>query len=1277
MARFLKLSRMEIQGFKSFYGRTRFDFPHGITAVVGPNGCGKSNIGDAISWVLGEQKASSLRSDRMEDVIFNGSEGRRPLGMAEVSLMFRNLVLLGDNGNGGRPAVEIVEPDGHGNGSPVLRDTGGAPREGTIAIPEAVEASLVSAFVAGEGDAAVLLTDGADVVPLEAAGETGSPDGNGSGRPAFRLEDLPEEVVVTRRIYRSGESEYILNGRRCRLKDVQDLLARTEIGSRLYTTIEQGKIDQILTSKPKDRRGIIEEAAGILGFKVKRRQAEQKLEAATSNLLRISDITGEVEKQINSLKRQAAKARRYRKLLETQRERRRVIAYNRLLALDDDRRVTLEAIGVLEAREAEAAAQTGRVEAEQETVRLRLEEGEEASRRRRDAIHGLDREIDRLQQHLRSDEEQAGDLIRRIEEAGAEIERLAGRLAGQALRGEGLATDLERDRLVVSESGQRLETIATGVRGQITAIEAREAGLEAERGGLAGHLDQLSALTHRRAALEEQERSGRAALQRIDRDALDVRSAMQALRAGVAGLEEETRASRERVGRLAVERGDREHRQAEAAAALGARERQAEEMKGRSVALNDRLASLEELERQHAGYARGVAEILRGAAGFEPEGVAGAFVDVPPGLERAVAAALGGLLEGVLVAGHAEASRGVQHLKSSGTGRASFIPRPGRAADSVGLDPRLREAPGVVGGLRELIGGLPAAAAVESILARTVLVEDLAQALMLHAPWPGWLFVTRDGDLVSQDGVISGGDGPELHHGILARRAEMAALRRQIEELRGTRAEIERLLPELRDRLEAGNERFSAAVSALQAEEKIALERDLQRQQKQGELERNETAVAQMEQERQDLDRQAGERAVEATRLAASITGAEEMRRGLEENIHASSEALAAARRDLAAAQREEAEAGAALAAGRQRLEAIERETAAAAEVMRETGARSARLAADRDDWKGRIAALGEQDTTFRRELDESLGRRAGEAGHEEAAQAGLAYDRSVLHARVQTAREGRAALDGLREQLQERRLHQARLDADRDHLGVSCRGELETTLEGLRAEAPALEEGRTLEDYEAEQEEIRKTLQGIGPVNLMAIEQYGELEERYNFLLTQKKDLEDSIASLRDTVRKINRESRERFLAAFETIQVSFGETFTTLFGGGRAELRLQEGEEDVLEAGVEIAAQPPGKRLQSLALLSGGEKALTAVALLFALFRYRPSPFCVLDEVDAPLDEANVERFTRLLGTLRDDTQFILITHNRKSMEAADLLYGITMEEPGVSKVLPLRFE
>ncbi len=472
MSRLLKLDRMEIIGFKSFYGRTLFEFPEGITAVVGPNGCGKSNIGDAISWVLGEQRASSLRSDRMEDVIFNGSEAKRPLGMAEVSLHFKSLETVdrGHNGHGGDGAVAHALAGGE------------------IALPIAEV--------------------------LEVAADEPAPVGSEPGeaeerpRPRFLLEEIPEEVVVTRRLYRSGESEYALNGQRCRLKDIQELLARTQIGTRLYTTIEQGKIDQILTSKPKDRRAIIEEAAGILGYKAKRRQAELKLEAAQANLLRLSDITGEVEKQIGALKRQAAKARRYRRLQETLRARRASIAHRKVLACDEEHRRALEGSDALRVSEAAAAAGLARADADVEALRLRLEEGEEASRRRREAIHALDMEIDRLKVRLRAGEEQARDLTGRIGEAGGEIESLLGRVAEQEARCASLEAEIAEVVLRAGEAEAELRRVEEERRDRARAIEERETSLATARADLMAHLDLLSGTTQARATLEEQVRSG-------------------------------------------------------------------------------------------------------------------------------------------------------------------------------------------------------------------------------------------------------------------------------------------------------------------------------------------------------------------------------------------------------------------------------------------------------------------------------------------------------------------------------------------------------------------------------------------------------------------------------------------------------------------------------------------------------------------------------------------------------------------------------------------------
>jgi len=1280
MARFLKLERMDIHGFKSFYARTRFEFPEGITAVVGPNGCGKSNIGDAISWVLGEQKASSLRSDKMEDVIFNGSQGRKPLGMAEVSLHFKNVRAVADAACGtidhdalagpvtavDAPAV-LAEGNGNGNGH----------GDAAALIEVAAGIAVVAEIAAPDAGLAAVAPGGIDVadagIAAEAGGAADAADVAGS---RFALEDLPEEVVVTRRLYRSGESEYALNGRRCRLRDVQDLLAKTEIGTRLYTTIEQGKIDQILLAKPKERRTIIEEAAGILGYKNKRRQTEQKLEATQANLLRIADITGEVDKQIQSLRRQAAKARRYRRLMETLREKRAVVAWRRLLGCDAGLEEVRTALDDLRGKEAAATADLARGEAEVEALRLALESAEEEARQRRDAIHALDLEADRLSQRLKAGEDQVRELTERAASAETETGTLAARAAGQETQRDGLTAALAEEAARVTEAEAAHQHEEAGRDARAGAIAAAEAELERLRGTLVDRLDRLAEIGRRRAALEEQARSAAAGVERLEKEAAEAAGGRDAIRAAIQGL-----SAAGATMRAALEGRARSHQELSAglessAARLGAAERHLEEMRGRGAALAERLEGLQAIERQHAGLGEGVAEILRGAGGFAPRGVVGERIDVPPGLERAVAAALGRLQDAVVVGSIGEAAQGVAHLRREPKGRVAFVAETGAGA-ALPPGPAKAAQDGVLGLLSEMVQGVEPDGAVAGRLRRVLLVADLETALRVHSASPGFGCVTRDGDLIEADGVLIGGDGPELQHGLLARRAERADLARQREVIERDLAALESGTADLRSAAAALQAELETSAGSVQADQRDLFQAELILQQKESELARLEGALPLLGAERERLGREHLERGAEAEALAAGLQSQEDGRRAAEAEIRSASERLAAEREQLDAAQRRAGEARAAVAAGHQRLAALARERESVEDGLREIRQRIARNADEKHEIEARAAALRSQDAALKGELDTTRTARAAAAQADEAALAGLAYDRSLMHAREQSARDGRSRLTDLRQALQETEIRKARLASDLGHLETTCRDDLNLTLEALRAAPPVLEESRTLEEEEAEVARAREGLEAIGPVNLMAIEQCAELEERFTFLSAQKKDLEDSIESLRDTIRRINRESRQRFMTAFEAIHAGFQESFVALFGGGRAELRLQDGEEDVLEAGIEIAAQPPGKRLQALSLMSGGEKALTAVALLFALFRYRPSPFCVLDEVDAPLDEANVERFTGLLRGLTGETQFILITHNRKSMEAANLLYGITMEEPGVSKVLPLRFE
>jgi chromosome segregation protein len=537
------------------------------------------------------------------------------------------------------------------------------------------------------------------------------------------------------------------------------------------------------------------------------------------------------------------------------------------------------------------------------------------------------------------------------------------------------------------------------------------------------------------------------------------------------------------------------------------------------------------------------------------------------------------------------------------------------------------------------------------------------------------VFVTPQGDVVDRDGMVTGGDGRALDHGLLARRTEMEEVAARAAAAGRELREAEEALPGLRAAAAERAAALAAVADAVRDAERAAFERDVARQQKVGEAARIDAAAPVGAAEIERLGRAAAETAARRDALEAELAAAAARRRDLEAGIQAAAEAVAAHRAALEESRRAAAGIAAEVAAGMEKVAGLRREGAALGAALAETRAALDLRRTETGGWQERVAGIRAQADALGAARRELQARRADAAARDEAQHAGLAYERSLLHAREQGVRERRQAHADRQTRAQERAVERARLEARLDGLAASCRDELGTTLEALRDQGvPA--DAPPPETLEPQIEKLRVELDGIGPVNLMAIDQHGELEERFGFLSAQKADLEESVASLQETIRRINRQSRERFREAFEAIQGYFLETFRTLFGGGRAELRLQD-DEDVLEAGVEIVAQPPGKRLQKIALLSGGEKALTAAALLFSLFRYRPSPFCVLDEVDAPLDEANVERFTGLLKALRAETQFILITHNRKSMEAADLLYGVTMEEAGVSKVLPLRFE
>ena len=1183
----LKISEMELIGFKSFQEKANLSFTGGVTAVVGPNGCGKSNISDALSWVLGEQSAKSLRGSRMEDVIFNGSAERKPLGMAEVTL-------------------KLVAPS---------------------AREDAPEGSL-------------------------------------------------EEILVTRRLFRDGESEYCLNGKRCRKLDIEDALYGYGVDGKAYAIIEQGRIGMILSGRSADRRLLIEEAAGIHHYKGKKHQAELRLEASTANLERIEDIIGEVKRQLGSLKRQASRAERFKDMKQAQRRIERILFGKQYRVRVAAREELADRHGLASERLAAELSELTAAEAELEELRASRGVAEHELVGARDALHDLRLRIERKEADLRQIEAESTDLATRSERsrhAVGDTERRIGEAAEQRGRLEGELGDRARE---VSRKEDELRVAQEATRLLLERIHEREASLQAHKDRLFGaanglstarnSLQKLSALMEKARGTQEKHRlelhATATEVGRLDEARGELARRTESGRAGLSSLDET----------LAVLREDFER--------LGAGRREAEEHRERARGERDeashRLRSLEEIERRRLSYEESVKAFYdqHPEAAAATSGLVADHLQVPERLEAAAEAALGEALQWIVVSDVTQARSCAALLADDGAGRAGFLPLTGPRAQDARL-PTV-EGPGLVGWLADHLTNAPEAPAgfgerLRAVLPPVLVVEHLDAALAMAEVTAGLTLVTLAGELVRPGGVVVAGrrGGPS----ILAVKREVRELGARLvelgEDLAGREQELAAIIERERDvdarmREVEGRrrelERQSITLGHESEQIRAALERLGQRRQ-----------VLQMELE--EVDAELGAYATEEAELR--ISEAEQQARvvELEEEGLRHADDLRATREGLPEARAREDETSQAVSAARELRARTETELRGLSERTEELGRELERLRRDLATMQERLTVLGESRavaTDDLRQLAESQeGAAATVREHEERARELLAREEEVLA----NLKERRAAHEEARERLGTLEVERAGVEAELRHLADRCRESLHAPIEQIAAELEGEDPSAPEEELADEAQRLAERIEALGPVNLMAIEEARELEERHDFLTQQHDDVVKSIEDIRKTIRKINETSRERFNEAFAIINGHFQEAFVELFGGGQAELRLVG--DDVLDAGVEVVAQPPGKRLQNILLLSGGEKALSAMALLFAIFQYRPSPFCVLDEVDAPLDEANVSRFTKLLRRLQERTQFILITHNKTTMEIAEQLYGISMDEPGISKVYSLR--
>ncbi len=1301
----LKLKRLQILGFKSFCDRTDLKFHgEGIAAIIGPNGCGKSNIADAISWVLGEQSAKTLRGSRMEDVIFAGTRDRKPTGMAEVSLTLIDPEQY--PGADAQAPTEIDIQDEFPAESASAADDWDetevrvrAAEETERAIDEAqpgkteeveVPRSKITmiSIAFPEDEPVFSLPKGtlARVTPIDSA-SVAAPQQVvlKIRRRKFNQQQFHAgEIVVIRRLFRSGDSEYLLNGKLCRLRDIQELFMGTGLGPETYALIEQGRIGQILSSRPTDRRAILEEAAGITKFKTKKRLAEARLEDAKLNLSRVNDIFDEVTRQMNSLKRQASKAERYAKLRDEMRTQLRIVLASKFAANERERQ---ELDAQLNALTAEMQQRTGAVqqlESEHSESTERGYEIESELRENRERLSQIEIEIDRTRARRRHNEERCAELVARAAAAEAELVQARQRLRSLEAERDSNRQVLESAAADLAAAEQELALALQEGTAAAAALAEVERQQEEFRVTIFDNVSAAARLRNQLAQAEERlagaDREGR----RLQTEITSMQSQVEAfggqrgqlvlefetLTQRVTGITEEISQLRRLIEVKRREEAEGKNRldllRAEFATALG------------------RKGSLEAVIAEHGYSNESVRRLFQSGvmqSGRAPVGVLADFLEVEPQFEHVVEDFLRDELNYVVVKSWDAADEGLRLLRSDVDGRATFLvhPEDAQAKFSFILDEAAHSAPAAASivPLKHTIRVLDGfGKSLEVILPKLrdgyiVPSSDIARSLALENP--NAFFLAYSGECFHNVTVTGGKQRAE---GPLSMKRELREVLCELEELeRALREQETRLLTlgrELKD--------LTSLLERLEAEKRGAEHQSMTSrhllQQLDSEMTRVSERVGILQSE---LQRLAAERAEQESIIGArqaEATQLDEVRASLETKMTAAQDSLVALRQRREDAAQNSSQRTARVAALEERhrsaatvLEKIESMFAGMNERRYALTTQIEASAAEKAQREAETLQLQQEAADFEAE------RNAGQAR-----EGLLQSEKDQLRARLaeidELLRNARQLLDQARDRRGELQAAAAKLEADSMYMANTCLNELGVERAALLAD-PSLTPvaGSELAACDQAYREMRSKLDAMGPVNMLALEEYRESAERHAFLDGQRKDLVASIENTTATIREIDQVSREKFQEAFAKINENFQATFKKLFGGGHALMKLTD-EENSAESGIDVVASPPGKRLQNVLLLSGGEKALTALALLVGIFQYTPSPFCILDEVDAPLDEANIGRFTELVKEMSIKTQFVLITHSKKTMSIAPVLYGVTMQEPGVSKLVSVRF-
>lgn len=1276
----LKLRKVEIVGFKSFCDRTVVTFSGtGTTCIVGPNGCGKSNVVDAISWVLGEQSHKSLRAERMADCIFNGTTKRPPLGMAEVTITMEDAELA----EAARFVLEGAQPE-------VAAETGIALM--TENAPAAIDdsnaqiLSLDPAMAPETSDDAATTQDGAMQTDETAAT---APEflknkrrKKGADKPVLAVK--PGEVVVTRRLYRSGQSEYLINGRIGRLRDIQEMFMGVGLGPDSYAIIEQGRIGLILSTKPMERRAIIEEAAGVTKFKTKKRLAEAKLESSKLNLARVNDIVVEVEKQLGSLKRQASKARRYAEIREQMRGIVRQMLAGKARELDAEAERIAKKLAELTSEETLQAQTILQQEAEQDRLNQRVYELDAEMRQNQNVLNLTALELDRTENRINFNQQRATELASRNAQLSTEMAEAAAQAAEWEARNAGQQTAVnslrEESGLLagrVEELAFRAESRAMQIRQSEERIEAlRRAASESGESLLRLHGEQVQAeeaLVHHLEALRKREVNEHELLEtsirvrdEADKAAYDWEAANGELNslgqiASVLQTEiAELRTQREATTRTADALRD---------SLSGVRARHAT----LTQILNDRSYTADAVQKLFAANERASGE------NFRAVGVLADYAEVEEQHEAAVEQYLRDELEYVVVETFDHARAGVSLLRDEVGGRATFFVDSLRTLKLAEYEPiiHFRAEDGVISRLDKLVSFRdPLGPAAKQFLPRlraAYLTDSAASAEKLARDNPQYAFVVPDGTCY-QGRMVTGGRADEA--GPLGMKRELRALDAEVFQLEQKMSEAQATLAQLNTDLREAEQSLEQVNVRQREAERNVFSATHRHEHMQSELARLGLELTVCQNELSRLRKESEDSKLRAERAQNQHAAAATSRAEAETESTRLSGELVELRGSVQSEQNELAAARAQMAALQERLTAAEALAARLQEERAELGRRETALLQQQFSIGDETAALAKQSEELAQQL-QGLG---GEKLRLEVRQREFESEWETSRTRTtqleDQLRMGRQTLQDLREQRSHAEVDGARNDSDRQHLRETCMTEVNAQPEDLIATEAAFMTGEELAVAETNYREMKQRIESMGPVNMMALEEFNECEQRFTFLTRERDDLLTSISDTQQAITELDQVSRERFEQAFHAINKNFSEAFHTIFGGGMAEMRLTEPDSSG-DAGIDVVASPPGKRMQNVLLLSGGEKAMAALALLIAIFRYQPSPFCILDEVDAPLDEANVGRFTRLVMDMSSQTQFIIVTHNRKTMETGSVLYGVTMQEPGVSKLVSVRWE